>query len=312
MSSEKDNIVLWHPSKKKFYENFFFELHDPEGRFSFLGRYTLQNQGGETNGSVWGLFFDRVQKKQIVLHNDFAADKVVTEADFFFLDIGGSAIYHHGARAHLKEADQEMEWEFSWEPEGESLLLLPPLAYKLPFPKTKILTPNPRLRLSGRLRINGETFILQDAVGQQSHAWGEEIHPSYHWGFANQFEGADAVFEIGTTPLPRPIRGLSFVSAIVLRLDQKTYLFNGPTDWFRNKNSISPTHWHFEAKNKKTLLVGDLEAKPEEFAKLPFEQKTLLAQLHLELFTKEGDRWTKNRELVSNNASFEYDAKAFC
>lgn len=310
MSSERDNLLLWHRSKKKFYENFFFECHDPEGRFSFLGRYTLQNRDGATTASVWGLFFDQLQKKQIVVHNDFAADRVMTEADFFFVDIGGSAIYHHGARAHLKEAGQEMEWEFSWEPADESLLLLPAFAYKLPFPKTKILTPNPLLHLSGRLRVNGETFILQNAIGQQSHAWGEEIS-SYHWGFANQFEGAEAIFEIGTTPLPRRIKKSSFLTAMVLHLDHELYRFNGPTDWFRNKSSITPTHWHFEAKNKRSLLVGDLQAKPEEFAQLPFEQKTLLARLHLELFTKEGDRWTKKRELVSNNASFEYDSKAF-
>ncbi|MBI1909338.1 MAG: hypothetical protein HYS22_04130 [Deltaproteobacteria bacterium] len=316
MTSEKDNIIRWDFSKKPFYENFFFELRDPEKRFAFLGRYTLTSEKEAPVGSVWGVFFDLRGLKNTVLQNDFPLHKVMREQDFFFLQIGGSAIFHNGCRASLKEKGQEMEWDLSWEPCEEGFLPLPRLLYSLPFPRTKILTPNPLLRFNGRLRLGNETFTLSNAVGQQSHAWGNEPHPSYLWGFANQFDNNEALFEIAATPAPLQRKEAPLLTAMVLRIGHEDYRFNLPHHWLKNKNNIAPDHWHFEAKNRKFYLVGDLEAEENSFARLPYqtadrkeqaEFKTLQARLHLQLFKKEEGVWTKTRELTSSQASLEYD-----
>lgn len=139
------------------------------------------------------------------------------------LDGSGVGVTSDVARLRPDAASGAMEdarWELTWRDE------LPPLrhlaadwAYTGGFPRKKLVTPSPRLRLAGSVTTGGRAVDVGGWVGHRGHNWGSEHAHRYAYGTCNLWDdGADltvdgftAKVRVGpvTSPWLTVLRGLA-------------------------------------------------------------------------------------------------------
>ena len=86
-----------------------------------------------------------------------------------------------------------MRWDLHWEPAREELRQLPDVMYlRGGLGETTVLSPNPRVPLSGTVTIDGETLTFDRAVAGQTHLWGKKHAYSWTWGRCAEFGGAQS------------------------------------------------------------------------------------------------------------------------
>jgi hypothetical protein len=166
---------------------------------------------------------------------------------------------HGGARGTVPTEAGEVRFELSWRPEPSPIaepLSIFPYRFLLtgPFPKSKLLTPLPALRVSGRLELQGETVVLDGWTGMQGHNWGREHAFEYAWGQC-LFPEADAMVEGFTGRVRVAGRTSPRLSALVVRRGARTWRFDTLFDAWRQEASVTAELWTLR------LRSGDGEAE---------------------------------------------------
>jgi hypothetical protein len=111
-----------------------------------------------------------------------------------------------------------------------------------PFPKSKLLTPFPSLRFSGRVDLPWGTETLEDWPGMQGHNWGKEHTFEYAWGQClfpaddAMAEGFSARVRVAGTTTPR-------LSALVVRKGGRVFRFDALFDAWRQRAEVSADRW---------------------------------------------------------------------
>jgi len=154
----------------------------------------------------------------------------------------------HGA------ASVDLSWTMDPSPIARPLSIYPwRLLRTGPFPKSKLLTPCPSLRFSGRVQLPGGAVTLTDWTGMQGHNWGKEHAFEYAWGqclFPAQdvmVEGFSGRVRIAGRTTPR-------ISALVVRQGARTFAFDTLFDPWRQEAEVTLDRWAL------TLRSGDGEA----------------------------------------------------
>jgi len=82
--------------------------------------------------------------------------------------------------------------------------------YNSSFPRTKVISCHPDIRISGILNVNTRKYQLINVPGQQSHLWGTQYAYSWVWTHCNSFceekavfEGLSAKIKVGPFCIPR-------------------------------------------------------------------------------------------------------------
>lgn len=112
-----------------------------------------------------------------------------------------------------------------------------------PFPKSKLLTPMPWLRVSGWLELPGARWELADWEGMQGHNWGKEHAFEYAWGQCVFPGDTPAMVEAFTARVR--IAGMTTprLSALVVRHGEREYRFDRLFDPWRQEATIGPRRW---------------------------------------------------------------------
>lgn len=151
----------------------------------------------------------------------------------------------------------ELSWTRDESPLGQPLSILPWRVLRSgPFPKAKLLTPFPSLRLSGRVELPWGTETLEDWPGMQGHNWGKEHTFEYAWGQC-LFPSDDAMVEGFSARVRLAGRTTPRLSALVVRQGGRTYRFDTLFDPWRQRAEVSADRWAL------TLRGGDGEVSLE-------------------------------------------------
>ncbi len=297
-----------------FYEVYYLRFTDVAQQVGVWYRQTLlATTKGKPVAGLWWILFDLADpSKSFAAHQQVPINQVRLEEDIFYFEVEGGKLYQKGTDGNCTLQGETIEWKFHWEPNHKAFCHFPSrLFYRLPFPKTKVLSPNPDLKINGHLNWGSRRFTFDQVPGQQSHLWGKTHAASWVWGHCNafpneaaSFEGLSARVRVGNRLLPP----LTLLRAVV---GGEEYLLNRPWQWRRHRSVAQVDRWHFEGENRRSRLVGDVFVEPSQLIGVTYTDPdgskrycyhTESARLELTCYRRAKKEWLPERTLRSDPA----------
>jgi len=264
--TEADNIRRGDDARRDAYEVWYLTWTDPRGCGYWL-RYITEPGRGE----LWFARFDPARPERTFgIHKRFP--RVESTADPFGVDIGGAHLGHDRAHGQLVGGGHDVRWELRWDPAPRTLRVQPDLSYRFGIGTSTLVSPNPRVVLSGSLAIDGESFAMDGAVMGQSHVFGTKHLHGWAWAHCTDFAGVDgAVLELVAARLHR--RGVTLPSLLmlVLEVDGQVYRWNQFRHLALNRASWRTGHVELAAFSPLARLEGELACAPDALVQCEYE-----------------------------------------
>ncbi len=182
------------------YESFFLRALSPTEPLGVWIRYTVQKRPGEPpGGSVWCTIFDRTSGSSLDgdphPSNDERPGPFMCRESTSELRAPPGGWIEVGACSlgpdHAEGSCGSASWSLRFDSSESELRHLPwSMLYRAPLPRTKLTSPMPSARFSGKLRLREREIELQDWPGMVGHNWGAEHAERWIWLHGTGFEQA--------------------------------------------------------------------------------------------------------------------------
>ena len=169
------------------YESWYLKASHPTEPLGIWIRYTTHQKPGEPEkGSLWCTLF--ADGSPLAAKVTLGAE-AVSRGHGAFIRIGDAEL----ADRHVRGSAIEANWNLMFEHSEPELRHLPKeWMYKGPIPRTKLTSPFPAARFSGRVAF-GERFVeLAGWPGMVGHNWGSEHAERWIWLHGSGFEDRGA------------------------------------------------------------------------------------------------------------------------
>jgi hypothetical protein len=248
------------------YESFYLEASHPVDPLSVWIRYTVHKRpGAEPLGSLWFVLFDGRENgpwavKTTTPEVGAGPDRYVHVGDARFEPgrvLGCAAAPDRG------QASWDLAYESSQPPFRQ---LLRDFMYRAPLPRTKLLSPYPDARFSGRVEAGGRTIDLDGWRGMVGHNWGAQHAERWVWLHGSGFEGHDdawldaALGRLRIGPWTTP-----WVANGVLSLDGVRHRLGGLGNTRRTEVSERPDGATFTLPGSDITVQGEVGADRKDF-----------------------------------------------
>jgi hypothetical protein len=317
--SETDNDRHWAADRRGAYEVWYTTWNHPATDQGFWLRFITEapiDPAHPPRGELWFARFDPARPDRTFgIHKRFP--DVTSASSPFSLAIGGSRLGHDHSVGQLAGNGHDVRWDLRWEPSSQIVRLLPDVMYaRGGLGETTVLSPNPRVPLSGTLVVDGEQLAFDRAIAGQTHLWGRKHAYSWTWGRCAEFAGApDALLELLAVRLQRRGVMLPPMALVVLDLDGERYRFNQFRHVIANRATWSTGHVTFSAWSPTARVEGELIASPDQLVNAPyldpdgtevFCANTEIGDARLTLWKRHGLGWREHRRLEgTRRAHFE-------
>ncbi|MHB8606150.1 MAG: hypothetical protein ACYDCK_12940 [Thermoplasmatota archaeon] len=289
--AEKANALRWDGARSPFYEVYYVTANDVANARGLWLRLTLHaNRAKPAHAAVWGFAFDaRDPKKNFAARQDFSLDAFAQGDAPWSVRVGDSALDARGTGGLVEGGGRRLAWDLAWEPAAAARWHFPQRwMYRGPFPSTKILAPAAAVSVSGTVELDGATWTLAGARGQQAHLWGTRHAESWVWGRAAgedwNFEGLAAV---ARSRFPQ-------LAAFFLTTKDASYAWNGLRALRKNASRHGADSWKFSTEwVHGARLVGELAAPVEASLAVRYDDPT------------EGERWCNHTEVADATLTLE-------
>jgi hypothetical protein len=239
------------PARAGHYESFYLKLCHPSEPLGAWIRYTVHKRpGAAPTGSLWFTLFEAGGPRAAKLT---LPEPVTGDADW--LRVGEARIGGHGASGAIGE---EVAWELAVDDAEEPLFHLPAAwLYRAPLPRTKLLSPAPAARFSGRLSVDGRSIEVDGWRGMVGHNWGAQHAERWIWlhGITADGDWLDAAIarvKVGSLTTPWVANG-------ALSIAGDRYALR------RARVTEYPTSCTFELSGRGVRVRGTVEAPRERF-----------------------------------------------
>ena len=313
-SQELDNMVKWEKSRAPFYEVYFIKLNWADFSRALWLRYTLlaPKRGlGTPSASVWGMYYDAKQpENNIAVKETISIEQTLIDRDIFYFQIQDSAIYNSGARGRVSSGGHEMQWDFQFPHNEETFRLYPTIFYYLPFPKTKLLSPNWSVEPKGELKLDKTTIPCPASRACQSHLWGTSHAERWAWAHCNTFvEDESAVFEALTAQVRVGKKLLRPLTVLALRWKGGPMLtFNRVVQWLTTKSDYNLDGWSLLAERGHWRVQIRIENQIQQMLGVTYTDTdgaklycyhAETAAVRVEIFSSRGGKWQSVKTLTS-------------
>lgn len=269
-------------------------------------RYTLF-AGALDEASTWAIVFDEGETRggrsywdldELEEPNTVVVPEGFDEERFF----GNRQVFHaHDSPvAHLDEANaigraDHIEWDLSWEDSGRRFQYVPDVLADSGLVTSRYDTCFLDARMSGEVSAGGDCWTVRDRPGMVGHIRGSKITPErWAWSHCNQFiDEESAAFEGLTAQLGAFGWRAPPVSAFVVFLEGRQYVFRSPLSIVTADSAFDRARWRFQATSGGARLTGEAEAPdPDRVALVEYDDtdgsnlwcyNSKLADLTLEL-----------------------------
>jgi hypothetical protein len=244
------------------YESWYLKASHPTEPLGVWIRYTTHRKpDGPERGSLWfTLFGDGPPQAAKVT----PGPEALARGDGAFISIGDAEF----ADGRVRGSALEASWDLSFEHHEPELRHLPRAwMYKAPIPRTKLTSPFPAARFSGRVAFGERTVDLDGWRGMVGHNWGSEHAERWIWLHGANFEGhgddtwLDAAIgriKVGRWTTPWIANG-------VLSLDGVRHAIGGIEKARSTKIDEHPDRCAFTLPAAGLTLTGEVSAPPERF-----------------------------------------------
>ncbi len=260
-------------SKRGHVESYFLKANHPDGDRAVWIKATIFAPPGNGSSAVaeaWAIAFDR-NGENVAVKSTVPFERARFTRDRLDVDVDGCTLEPGRTRGRIETAGRTIAWDLTFDPVGAPLFHYPHrMMYEGPFPTTKLASPWPDLRISGRVEVNGEAWRLDVWPGMLGHNWGPRHTHLYAWGHCNAWEdgvddvvleGASGRVKIGPVIAPTS-------TMICVRHRGVRYDLNAVTDIARNHGDISLRRWRFGGKNRLVRVDGEMWAETDRFVGL--------------------------------------------
>jgi hypothetical protein len=243
------------------YESFYLKASHPTDPVSVWIRYTIHKRPGQApQGSLWFTLFDGRED------GPWAA-KVTTA------EVGadpGECIHVGDARfepGRVTGSAAEASWDLNFDSPERPFHHLPrDFMYRAPLPRTKLLSPYPDARFSGRVQAGGRTVDLDGWRGMVGHNWGAQHAERWIWLHGAGFDGHEgawidaALGRIKIGPWTTP-----WIANGVLSLDGVRHRLGGLGATRRTEVSERPDGATFTLPGDEITVQGQIGADRKDF-----------------------------------------------
>jgi hypothetical protein len=316
-ATEQGNHRHWDATRRGVYEVWYLTWNHPISGEGYWLRYVCEAPlAGEPRGELWFARFDRERPSRTFgIHRQFGP--AVAQTAPFGLTIGGARLGHDHAIGELDGDGHHIEWDLRWDAASHTLRQLPDVMYaRGGLGETTVLSPNPRVALSGTLEIDGEIVHLDRAVLGQTHVWGKKHAYAWVWGRCAELDGApDAVLELLAVRLQRRGVVLPTLALAVLELDGEHHQLNQFRHVVANRATWGDHRVELTAWSPRVKLAIELSAPADAFVVAPYEDpdgtlvycsNTEAGDARVTVYRRSGLGWKRARELASRGrAHFE-------
>jgi hypothetical protein len=244
------------------YESWYLKASHPTEPLGVWIRYTThQKPDGPERGSLWFTLFgdDPPQAAKVT-----PGPEALSRGNGAFIRIGDAEF----ADGRVTGSALDATWDLTFEhPEPELRHLPKGWMYKGPIPRTKLTSPCPAARFSGRVAFGERSVELDGWQGMVGHNWGAEHAERWIWLHGCNFEGkgADtwldaAIGRIKVGPWTTP-----WIANGVLSLDGKRIPVGGIGKARATKIDEHPDHAAFTLPWGEASIRGEVSAPRERF-----------------------------------------------
>ena len=250
------------------YESFYIKATRPEGGLGVWIRHTIHKRpGAEPTASIWFVLFDGEAASPAATKATFpAAELAAPQAGYVRVD--GATLEPGRAVGELHSLVLNASWDLSFTDSGEAFRHLPyGWMYRAPLPRTKLLSPHPSARFSGRVTVAGRDIELDRWPGVIGHNWGAEHAERWVWIQGGCFPGhpedsyldiAAGRIKVGRWTTPWIANGMLFIDGEPHRL--------GGLDRVRSTElNEEPTSCEFRLTGKGITVRGRVSAEQRNF-----------------------------------------------
>jgi hypothetical protein len=256
------------------YESFYLKAGHPTDPLSVWIRYTVHKRPGRAPlGSLWLVLFDGREDgpwavKLTTPDVGAGPDRYVQVGTARFEPgrVFGSAVAEVAAGGDAPER-RAASWDLGFDCAEQPFHHLPrDFMYRAPLPRTKLLSPYPDARFSGRVTVGERTVDVAGWRGMVGHNWGVQHAERWIWLQGAGFEGHDDAWldaalgriEIGRWTTPWVANG-------VLSLDGVRHRLGGLGATRRTEVAERPDGATFTLPGKRITVQGQVGADRDDF-----------------------------------------------
>jgi hypothetical protein len=308
------------------YEVWYLTLSDPATQVGYWLRYTLlapvEGQGAPSVKLWFARFDGRDPTRTFGVQRRLPVSALVVDDHPFRLRLGEAALTSTTAEGALRGGGHAVSWRLAWTPDSQSTRLLPSLPGERLLLPTRLVSPNLDIRVEGEICIDGETHLLREAPGGQTHLSGRRHAYAWAWAHCNAFEREEALLEALTARL-RPVGViLPPVTLLTLRLGGETLRFNEWSHVPLGRSGYGTGRYWLRAQSPLARVEAELTCRPEDMLLAEYEDpdgqaafchNTECADARVTVWRRSPfvGRLRADRTLVSNRcAHYEWGARA--
>jgi len=216
----------------------------------------------------------------------------------------------HNSKGTLSTFHDTIKWNLDWfaDPDTSFRYFPSDRFYRYSVPAVKMFTPNPLLRIDGKISVGELDISLESTPGVQSHVWGDSLPKRFTWLQCNAFEETDfAEIEAFTfTPFSRfPVN--PNLSILRMNLFQEQHTFNTVSDMFKLNASTGDNSYILAAESDSLriqlqsryetdfLMVQNLSGSHLAY--------TGIAGMQVSVSEKKGETWSVSQKLTSQSGA---------
>ena len=244
------------------YESFYLKACHPSEAVGLWIRYTVHKRPrAPATGSLWFTLFDGGPR---AVKQTFPGPGVGPGE---YIHIGAATFTPAALQGAAEGEGRGASWDLSFEAGGEPLYHLPRgWLYRAPLPRTKLLSPHPDARISGRAEIDGHSVDLDGWRGMVGHNWGTQHAERWIWMHAAGLgeDGAGWLdvalgrIKVGSVTTPWIANGM-------LSIEGGRHRLGGPARVRRTEVREAPDRCEFVLPGSGLTVQGQVEAPRERF-----------------------------------------------
>jgi hypothetical protein len=319
VSTEPDNAPAWDGRRAGHYEVWYLTFNHLAARAGFWIRYTLEApRAGAPHGRLWFAAF-MPDGPPVALNQRHHPPSLA--ASPFAVEIAGSVLHHDCARGAIEGGGHRASWDLRWTPAVETLRHLPGLVYRTRFADTRVLSPNPRIAISGTVEVDGRRFALDGQPGGQSHVWGRRHADAWAWGRCSAFAGEpSALVEAVTVRVRRAGLLLPPLTFLTVEIDGERLSFTSFRLALRARGDFAAGRYAFGAESPRARVRGMFTSERDRLVEAEYSDpggaprfcaNTEVGDLDLTVERQgAGGAWRPRHLAARGTAHFETGARA--
>lgn len=248
--------------KAGHYESFYLKACHPSEPVGLWIRYTVHKRpDADPTGSVWFTLFDGHPRavKQTFVRPTAGPDE--------YIHIGDASFAPGAVSGRAEGEGRAASWDLSFDSAGKPLHHLPRAwMYRAPVPRTKLLSPHPDARFSGRAEIDGHSVVLDGWRGMVGHNWGAQHAERWIWTHATGMgEDGEAWLDVALGRIKAGRMTTPWIANGVLSLDGERHRLGGPGRARRTEVREAPSSCELVLPGSNLTVQGTLSAPRESF-----------------------------------------------